>query len=213
MKSRKNKKTKNKKKTKNNIKQKGSAQVVGSLAIAFLIRHLRLVKNSNNIQNEEIHYNGEIMNYDLFIKTMLNLSYRDLQEACAMNKQSRVICNDELFWYTKITMDYGDVPQIPGKTWKEMYQLFIPIFKPSVLENFTIPRGIEVLFKSEDEDKLIWAKVLDIREFRTSAEYAVKTLGTNEIKYISTKDVLNFEPPCGVAKPKWFKEQASNAES
>ena len=47
------------------------------------------------------------------------------------------------------------LPLIPGKTWKQMYKFFIPIFKSSVLENYIIPEGIEVLFKPKGEDNMI----------------------------------------------------------
>ena len=217
MKSRKNKKTKN------NIKQTGSTRALSGPARAFsflfLIEHLRILLfiNNNNIHTEEILYNDQVMDYELFVKTILNLSYHDLQKVCTMNKESRIICNDDLFWYTKITMDYGDVPQIAGKTWKEMYKFFVPIFRPNVYEYFTVPYGIEVLFKSKSEDKMIWAKVYEIREYnRIGVQYTgykVKILGTELYEFITTNDVLNFEPPFGVAQPKWFEKYAASEES
>ena len=95
------------------------------------------------------------INNDNIFSTMLYLSYYDLMTICCVNTIIRQISNNDKFWQTKITLDYDYLPLIPGKTWKQMYKFFIPIFKSSVLENYIIPEGIEVLFKPKGEDNMI----------------------------------------------------------
>ena len=84
----------------------------------------------------------------MWFEVMLNLNDQDIQKLCKnhsinqnYNNIINHICADEHFWKVKMEKDFGNFPQLEGKTWQQCYQAI-----STATDNFNLGIGMQLIF-------------------------------------------------------------------
>ena len=94
----------------------GREIIVGKITYNNLLKDGYTVNELLNIKNNK---NSMFTNRDELYIVMANSDFETIKNICSTNKAAAEICNDKLFWKTKINMDYPEITVI--ENWKKEY--------------------------------------------------------------------------------------------